>query len=225
MYKLTLILFCIYYLFVGRALAQIDSGTGHPPSALEINVGTQGIGADYGYGIFSRLAVRLGADIIPLSAKNLFNVSGFNSTSKARANFQNVHLLVDIMPFKNHSGLRFVGGMAYFFKANGDINLQPSDEYSYGDIKLTPDQVGQININVDWNGVAPYMGIGLARLFPSRLFNVNLDVGTYYLSRPNATITGTGILEGNGSQTGQLNDNLKNYKWLPVLQLNFNFKL
>jgi hypothetical protein len=225
MYKAALILFTICYLFVGRAVAQIESGAGHPPSALEINVGTQGIGADYSYGILPRLAVRLGADIIPLSAKNLFNVSGFKSTSKATAKFQNIHLLADFIPFKDHSGLRLVGGMAYFFKANGDINLQPSDEYSYGDIILTSDQVGQINMNVNWNGVAPYVGIGLARLFPSRLFNVNLDVGTYYLSRPNATITGTGILEGNGSQTGQLNDNLKNYKWLPVLQLNFNFKL
>lgn len=225
MYKAALILFSICYIFIGRSIAQVESGAVHPPSSVEINVGTQGIGADYSYGILPRLAVRLGADIIPLSAKNLFNVSGFNSTSKATAKFQNVHLLADFIPFKDYSGLRFVGGMAYFFKANGDINLQPSDEYSYGDIILTPDQVGQINMNVNWNGVAPYLGIGLARLFPSRLFNVNLDVGTYYLSRPNAIITGTGILEGNGSQTGQLNANLKNYKWLPVLQLNFNFKL
>jgi hypothetical protein len=118
-----------------------------------------------------------------------------------------------------------VGGLAYFFKASGGLIIYPSDRYTYGDLVLNQDQIGYVDLDVDWKGVAPYVGLGFAGIFPRKAFNVNFDLGTYYLNRPEANIVGTGILSGNSSQSGQLQSNIKDYRWLPVLQVNFNLKL
>jgi hypothetical protein len=205
-------------------------GTGMPPSFLhqksvQLSFGTQGIGAEFNYGITHNLALSAGGNVAALKASNLFKISGLNSTSKVSADFYKVHLLADYTPFENLRWLRFVGGAAYFFKASGDATIYPEDRYKYGDLELSPDQIGNVTFDIDWKGLAPYLGLGFADIFPRRSFNVNFDLGTYYLDRPVANITGTGILSGNASQSGQLQQNLRNYRWLPVLQINFNLKL
>ncbi|MGV3546497.1 MAG: hypothetical protein ACO1N4_05495, partial [Pedobacter sp.] len=194
------------------------------PIAVQLNVGTQGIGAAVNYGVYNNLAVRLGVNAIPIKANDVFKISGFNSTSHVSADFYNIHLLADYTPFKQQAWFRLVGGFAYFIKANGNVRIIPSDDYKYGDLTLTEDQIGYVDLNVDWKGLAPYLGLGFLRSFPKRKFNVNLDLGTYYLNRPEADIIGTGILSGNSSQSGQFQSNIKNYRWLPILQLNFNYK-
>ena len=194
------------------------------PIAVQLNVGTQGIGAAVNYGVYNNLAVRLGVNAIPIKANDVFKISGFNSTSHVSADFYNIHLLADYTPFKQQAWFRLVGGFAYFIKANGNVRIIPSDDYKYGDLTLTEDQIGYVDLNVDWKGLAPYLGLGFLKSFPKRKFNVNLDLGTYYLNRPEADIIGTGILSGNSSQSGQFQSNIKNYRWLPILQLNFNYK-
>lgn len=192
---------------------------------LTLNIGSQGAGAEFSYAFLPRVAARLGANLIPVTAYNVYRVTGFNSTSKASAKFTNLHLLGDFTPFENHKGFRIVGGIAYFFKADGHLTITPSDHYAYGDIVLTPEQVGTVTASAKWGGIAPYLGLGLARLFPVGRFNVNMDLGSYYLGRPAAHMVGTGILESNGSQTAQFQANVNNYRFMPVLQLNLNYKL
>lgn len=194
------------------------------PIAAQLNIGTQGIGLALNYGMYKNLAFRLGVNAIPIKANDVFKISGFNSTSNVSADFYNVHFLADYTPFKQQAWFRLVGGFAYFIKANGNVRITPSDNYKYGDLTLTEDQIGYVDLNVDWQGLAPYVGLGFLKSFPKRKFNVNLDLGTYYLNQPEADIIGTGILSGNSSQSGQFQSNIKNYSWLPILQINFNYK-
>jgi hypothetical protein len=194
------------------------------PMAMQLNVGTQGIGLAFNYEVIDHLSLRAGINAIPLKANDVFKISGVNSTSNVSANFYNIHFLADYTPFKNQEWFRLVGGLAYFLKAEGNARIIPSDDYKYGDLTLTEEQIGYVDLTVDWKGLAPYIGIGLLRNFPKNKFNVNLDFGTYYLTKPDADIVGTGILSGNSSQSEQLRDNIKNYRWLPILQVNFNYK-
>ena len=212
------------FLFLAiTAKAQTDAAY-KGQQAIQLNVGTQGVGAAYTYGFNKQLALRAGINAIPIKANDVFKISGFNSTSHVSADFYNVHVLADYTPFEQVSWFRLVGGVAYFFKANGNVRISPSDDYKYGDLTLTPEQIGYVDLNVDWDGLAPYLGIGLLRTFPKQKFNVNLDLGTYYLNKPNASIVGTGLLTGNDSQTEQFQSNIKDYRWLPILQVNFNYK-
>lgn len=192
--------------------------------SIQLNLGSQGIGAEFNYGLSAQFTLRAGGNVIPVKVNNVFEISDFESTSNLKADVQNIHLLADFSPFKA-GWLRLVGGVAYFMKANGNIRVTPDDNYKYGDLVLTPEQVGYLDLNMDWKGAAPYFGLGFGRIIPNKKFNVNFDLGSYYLTAPKATITGTGLLSGNSSQSDQFQSNVSDYRWLPVLQLNLNFKL
>ena len=193
--------------------------------SVQVQAGTQGIGADLRYALLPALSMRLGASFIPVTVKDAFTFSGFESRNDVDVKFSNVHILADYVPFSSIKGLRLVGGAGYLFEANGGVNDIPTGTYKFGEIALTPAQVGKVNIDVSWKGIAPYLGVGLFKSFPSRLFNINIDLGSYYLTEPKSTIVGTGMLSGNDSQENLINSNMSSYRWLPVAQLNFNFKL
>ncbi|MBS7565416.1 hypothetical protein KHS38_13475 [Mucilaginibacter sp. Bleaf8] len=192
---------------------------------MQLQMGTQGIGGDLRYAFDNRISVRGGASFIPIKANNLFAFSGFEGTTSASVKFSNVHLLADFVPFENARGFRLVGGAGYLYQANGGISLFPSGNYKVGNYNIAGEDLGQLNMNVSWKGIAPYLGIGLFKSVPSSLFNVNLDMGTYYLSQPQSQIVGTNLLSDNYKLEPQLNSNIKGYRWLPVLQLNFAFKI
>lgn len=193
--------------------------------ALQINAGTQGGGAELKYGLTNRLAVRLGAAAAPFKANTDINIDGFKTNSSQRVDFTNAHLLLDVKPFGNASWFRVVGGAAYFFNAKGNVVMTPTGDYSFGGYNLKGSEIGTLTMDVTWKGIAPYLGIGLFRSFPNKFFNINLDLGTYYLTAPSTHIVGTKLLVDNNQLEPQFNKNLKDYRWLPVLQLNFNFRL
>lgn len=193
--------------------------------SVQINIGTQGIGAEFFYGVLPELALRGGLNFIPIKANNVFEISDFNSNTKVAADFYNIHVLADYVPIKTAAWFRLVGGFAYFVKGKGNIDIIPSDDYQYGDLVLNEDQIGYVNLSVAWKGLAPYLGLAFAHTFPRKRFNASVDLGTYYLNKPKANIIGTGLLEGNSAQTPQFQSNIKDYRWLPVLQVNFSYKL
>jgi len=195
------------------------------PLSLQLQVGTQGVGADLRYGLASRLSIRAGASFIPVKEDNIITLPGFQSTNSASINFYNAHLLADVVPFKKMRGFRLVGGAAYLYKAEGGVSVIPTGTYTYGNTIVTGQDIGNLNLDVSWKGIAPYAGIGLFKSFPNQVFNFNLDLGVYYLNQPQTHIIGTGLLTDNNTLEPQFNQNLKGYRWLPVLQLNFNFKL
>jgi len=220
---LVLLLPAVYRVSAQKAPA--DTVSRHQQSISIIAGVFQGAGAEYRYGLFSQLNLRLGFGVLPISKDDVFTLSDVHSKNSLSAKFTNIHLLAEVTPFKGFKFLRVVVGAADILKGNGHISITPTDTYKYGDIVLTPDQVGGLDMDINWSGVSPYFGLGLVKAFPSKKFNINLDLGSYYLSSPTATFSGTGIFSGNSSQSGQVQNNLKDYRWLPVLQLNFNFKL
>ncbi len=205
-------------------MSKLQSPVLHQES-FQVTAGTQGIGGEFIYELSQKVAIRSGLSFIPLSMNNAFPISGLNSDNKLTANFSNIHFLADFTPFKGASFLRLVGGAAYFMQAKGDFAVQPTGNYNYGDIALTPAETGNLSLNANWSGVAPYLGLGFAHLFPRHFFNVNLDLGSYYLPAPQTSVVGTGLLDGNSSQNAQFRKNMSGYRFLPVAQLNFNFKL
>lgn len=207
------------------AHAQVKAPSAPKNLSIQLAAGTQGVGADVRYGVAPNLSLRAGAAFIPVQANNVFSFSGFKSTNNASVRFSNIHLLADYVPFKKLQGLRLVGGAGYLYKATGGIEVLPTGNYSIGNYNLTAADLGTLNVDVSWKGIAPYLGIGLFKSFPNRLFNINLDLGTYYLSKPKSNVAGTNLLSDNYRLAPQFDNNLKSYRWLPVMQLNFNFKI
>src|SRR5690606_32248874 len=119
------------------------------------------------------------------------------------AQVSTVHLLADYAPFKTDL-FRVVGGLGYLFQAGGGMQFFPKGTYKYGDISLTGEEVGQLDIDLSWEGVAPYLGLGLFKSIPKRRFNINLDLGTYFMKSPESTVVGTNLLSKNQAMEAQL---------------------
>ncbi|MES2453981.1 MAG: hypothetical protein V4594_00495 [Bacteroidota bacterium] len=194
------------------------------PLSLQILAGSQGIGADFKYGFNSKISGRVGFSIIPIDVDKAFTFSGFDVQGLLSSKFSNVHLMADYSPFNNRN-FRIVGGASYLIEGSANAMILPSNGYSFGNQAVTKDQIGTLNAEVSWDGIAPYLGLGFFKSFPNKLFNINLDLGTYYVSSPNTSFTGSKMLSDNEENAKRFNENMKGYRWLPVVQLNFNFRL
>lgn len=205
-----------------------DPGTAAPqfvaPISVQVLVGSQGIGADVKYGLMPKLSGRLGFGIIPLTTNSAFGFSSFPVQSQASARFSNIHLLADYAPFKTQ-GIRLVGGAAWLIKGSALVTIAPSGTKQFGSQTLTSDQIGSVTARANWQGVAPYLGVALFNSFPNHMFNINLDLGTYYIASPGTSLTGTKLLADNNTNATQFNKNMQGYCWMPVVQLNFNFRI
>lgn len=213
--------------FAGASYAQEAAVPNNNPISVQVLAGTQGLGAEVRYGATPKLGVRLGGSTsTSIKVNDALKFSGFEAGNTIRAELSNVHLLADYAPF-NTNAFRLVAGAGYLFQAGGGIEFAPipGKSYTFGEVTLTGEEVGQIDVDMSWKGLAPYLGLGLFKALPKGRFNVNLDLGTYFLKSPNSTVTGTKLLADNQEMELQLEKNMKDYRFLPVLQLNFNFRI
>ena len=196
-----------------------------------LHVGSQGIGLEVQHPLPYHLNVRAGVSTLPnLKATGVYSLSGYNTKVGANtASFWNAHLLLDVQPFNQKENflhrLIVTAGAGYFPKAKATAVVMLDENYKYGDITFSPEEVGQLTTVSNWSGVAPYLGVGINNLVASNRFNMNLNLGTYYMTAPEVSISGTNMLEGNSENSAKMTENMKNYRWLPVLQLNFNYNL
>lgn len=194
------------------------------PMSIQFMAGSQGIGADLKYGFLPKLSARLGFSIIPVDVSKGFSFFSFPVEGQFTTRFSNVHLMADYSLFKTEN-IRLVGGASYLTQGNARAIISPTSSYTVGNRTVSKEQIGVLYADVTWKGVVPYLGVSLFKSFPKRLLNINLDLGTYYLSSPGTSFTGTHLLADNEANDKQFSDNMKSYRWMPVVQLNFNLRI
>jgi len=199
------------------------------PEAMTVGVyaGSQGFGAEVRRKVAADWNVRLGGGYLPWNAGINQKISDVSVHSDYKTSFTNIHALAEYqLPFWKKLDFRIVGGLSYFVSATVKGTMVPQGDYYYGDIQLNDGNMGQIKFEAEWTGLAPYLGVGLFRIVPTKHLNLNLDLGTYYfVSAPRVNIETSGYLSGNESNSDQLASNLKSYRWLPVVQLTLNYKI
>lgn len=191
------------------------------PMSLQILAGSQGVGANFRYVLNKTVGFRVGGSYAAAGINDKINMSGFNSKNRASGKFNTAHALVELMPQKF---FRVVAGAAYLANAEATIHFEPKDSQSFNDITLTPAEIGELDFQMDWGSFAPYFGFGFGKGIPKKKFNVNIDLGAYYLQSPTVTAIGTKLLSNNQSNAEIIQNNMKDYRFMPVAQLNFNFK-
>lgn len=222
MKTLYLILFCFGLQTI--AYGQMTDSTmtsAKKPMSLQILTGTQGIGANFRYVLNKTLGLRAGGSYAAAGINDKINMEGFNSKNRASGKLGTAHLLVELMPQKF---FRVVAGAAYLTNAEATIHFEPKDAQSFNDITLTPQEIGELDFKMDWGTFSPYFGFGFGKGIPKNRFNVNIDLGAYYMQSPRVTAVGTKLLTNNQSNAEIIQNNMKDYRFMPVAQLNFNFK-
>ncbi len=129
-------------------------------------------------------------------------------------------------PFKKRliyvkSGVGYMLKQKYFAKITSPTGLM------LGGMQISEEDFGQIDLNINWNRLMPYCGIGIGRKEPKKKTDIMLNVGFFYTGSPKIRAHFEGFLESTTLDTEMVNiqKNLKNYSYLPLLSVNLRYKI
>lgn len=198
--------------------------------SIGVHAGTTGFGLHLAKSLGKKIGARLGASFMPFktSIKGIYSRRNTESDLNAKAN--NVSLMFDYTPFATKAGFfrsfNVQLGGAYFFRLDGTIDTRLADPYRYGDLVVAPQDLGTITTNVDWKEtVNPYVGFGWNDVVIDKNFSIQVDLGCFYLSEPTVSMQATGFLVDNVSNRDLIEDNLKNYRYLPRLEVGISYQI
>ncbi|MCA5003592.1 hypothetical protein [Sphingobacterium bovistauri] len=234
--KKRIFLFCCQLTAMGYLMAQTDvpsvgQGFQLNKMSLQLQGGTNGFGAGIRYQVLEKLAVRLNGTYFkhqmdnPLKGRDI-NIAALgdfkDDIQYVNGSVSQVGLLGE---YSVLSMLRIVAGGAVINNTEVNGFLKPTKGMDFGNLTISPEQIGTLAANVSFNGFAPYIGLGIGKSTPNKRFGVNVDLGSYYMSAAKVQIDATKLLAPNKNQESLLENNLSTFRWMPTLQVNLNFKL
>ncbi len=207
------------------ARAQVKQGPALSKTSLGIHAGSQGFGLNAARALSHTFSLRLSGSYAPYNFSRVRTWNGNDYDLRMKSEFSNLLLQAEYRPF-NEAGesgfaskLAVTVGGAFFFQSEANAKGVPTNDYTLGDLIIDREEIGTINVKSEWKSVAPYAGLGLREIKLGRNLSLNADLGSHYLSAPKVSLTGDKLLSGNEANQEILENNLKNYRWLPVLQL------
>lgn len=198
------------------------------PVAVGAKVSTLGVGADLSLQLVPSLNARLGIQGFSYDADNI-DTDRVNYDADLKL-FSGL-ATIDWYPFLG--GFRLSAGLL----ANGneiDVIGRPTAGATFninGTIFNAAD-VGSLTGNVDFNSVAPYLGIGWGNPFsPGGNWSFNLDLGVAFQGSPNVTLTANGplandpVLRANlEAERRDLENEIEDFEYYPVVSLGITYR-
>jgi hypothetical protein len=188
--------------------------------------GTLGLGIEITKGITAALNGRIGFNSYTFDASGTESDIDYNSDFK----LQTVAALVDWHPF--HGGLRATAGVM----ANNnklDMTGKTTGNVDIGGVVYTPAQVGNLNGNVSFDNIAPYLGIGWGNAVEQgQRLTFSFEVGVLMQGSPKVDLTSSGgtlstdpTFQANlATEQAQLEDDLSDYDLYPVVSLGMAYQ-
>lgn len=192
-------------------------------NSLNIQIGTLGIGAEYGRLLTDRLGVRVGGSFFRFG----YDFTEDDIDYETDLEFQDFRALADFYPFGN--GFRLTGGA---IRADHSISgtgspAEGSGDFEIGDNTYSADEVGTLTLTLDFPETVPYFGIGWAsRGGPGFGFQPFADLGVA-IGSFDASIRTTGALSDPQFQGDlelerqKVQEQVDRVKVWPVLSLGF----
>lgn len=194
--------------------------------AIGLKGGTNGYGLEISKGLNKKnsIAVRafgLTSPNIELSNQE-FDFDSTTLVANAKIKLGAVGLLFDFHPFGNAFKIT-IGGTYLLYDISAKANVK--DSLKVSNIKVSQQQFGDINFGLVPQGFAPYFGIGFGRAIPKRRVGFGMEIGTYYMNTPKVSFKTTGLIEPTSAEESKIQENMKDYVWLPQLNFNLTIKL
>ena len=124
------------------------------------------------------------------------------------------------------SFMHFTGGLLYNIN-KVEMLATPKEEYYIGEVLITPETIGDITYRLTPNKLCPYAGLGFGRnISGSGVVSFAFDFGAVYHGTPKVYLDANGMLSPTASQEQQeiLEDNVRAYKFYPVLNFQLSFR-
>lgn len=207
----------------------------HAANAVSFNVGTTGLGLHLSTPVHDAVNLRVGV--------NYYNRYRFDTRTEfihydLNLKVKTFDALVDWFPMRNP--FRLTGGLIYNNNRIDGIGL-PRDigEFRVQGRTFTVAQLGQINGKIDFRSTAPYLGIGWGNAVSEAPgWGFTGDVGVMFQGKPRVSLGTSGCsLPGLScnvlnialapvirQEAARLNEELKQYRYLPVIRLGVSYR-
>lgn len=196
---------------------------------ITAEVGTTGLGFHLVAPIKDNLNARFGVNAFNRSFNEETNDASYDVSLKLRT----FDALLDYYPMGG--GFRVTGGVIY----NGNrvtARAEPTGgTYTFNGNVYTSAQVGQVDGRIDFNNVAPYLGIGFGNaLAPQKGWGFSADLGVMFQGSPEARLSSSGCTAGAAvcsqlasdlaAESRDLNDEVRDLRYYPVLRVGVSYK-
>ncbi len=194
-------------------------------SAVSLNLSTLGVGAAVHLKYNDALAFRAG-----FSKGNLlltYNTS-YNNTKvvvDAKFNLGMIYVFADYYPSKQ-SLFRFTGGLVRNYNLY-EAKVIPATSQTYGYITYSPEQLGNIKVDVNGSKIVPYLGIGFGYPVPRKKISLGSDIGLFIHGKPKFNIQASGVFSPTNSDENLsvLSDAFSLWSFFPYLNLHVKYRL
>ncbi|HYD96986.1 MAG TPA: hypothetical protein VEC01_16780 [Noviherbaspirillum sp.] len=209
--------------------------TTHAQSQSEIgisgHVGTTGVGAHMSVPVAPNVNVRLGLGYLGYNYKGSTNGLAYDLDLKANT----YDALMDWYPTQG-SSFRVTGGLTYNanrINARGRPNA--AGQYVIQGRLYNASDIGSVNGKVDFNKVAPYLGIGWGRqLKDEKGWSFSTDIGVLFQGSPKTSLSTSGcsapaavcnqFASDIARENAAFQSEVKKFKLYPVLRIGVSYK-
>ncbi|SFU58128.1 hypothetical protein SAMN05216480_10891 [Pustulibacterium marinum] len=224
-----LICFFLLVMSIFSYAQEIETETKKPKKfAIALNGSTLGVGGEVAMSLSEKFAVRLRGQYLNIDAAlggQEEEIGGETFIIDGGPGSTAVDLSIEYLPFKR-SSFKLVGGVGYFF--DGQLSFMGVNEtgFTYGELKIEAEDVGTVDFQMDYSGVAPYFGLGFGRAIPKKRVGFGFELGSFYTGEPQATIVTTEMMSENVTlREDRFQQDISDYRWYPFINLRIAVKL
>lgn len=183
----------------------------------------------------------LGSSISYLNLKvaSQTTLSGQSVDIRAFTNFVQVGLFGKYHPLAKYDSHGygeksfFIVRNSFYLKSGVFLRNKPvlgisstfSEPLKVGDLTLTPDQAGKVDVFLITGKVMAYAGTGYTMATPINRIKIGMEVGIYYHGKPTVVMESSGTLTHNSRNQDQLQQNLSFLTMLPLVQFDLIYQL
>lgn len=204
-----------------------DSASKAPPShkfGIALKLGTTP-GVDLAHRISPKVTVVLGYTHFKYTANTAINTADEEVKLDAGIKMSAASGLVEYHPFRK-SSFKLLAGVTYINQGQLSVLVTPEGSYTFGTTVFTPEEVGNVSLAVDYGkSAAPFVGIGFGRTVPKRRVGIGFEMGTYYTKSPVISLAGKERLSSMSEQQAQVQENMKDWRYWPAMNLRLAIRL
>ena len=195
-------------------------------NAIAVSFGSPGIGFEFARKLTNKLTARVA-----------YHTFTFNDYKKKDVSIGNEKVTVvgdletqvwdfggEYMPFTN-SSFKLTFGLGILSNVSLKAKVTYQEEITFGDVIITPTNVGHVLVDSKWSGAAPYLGFGFGRAVPKKRIGLSFEMGTYFASSPKVTLDATKLLAPTIDQEEKLQSAFETLKFIPRAQIKLTIKL
>ena len=185
---------------------------------------TLGLGLEVAFPMISSVDARIGLNSFQKNVTQTSTSNGFATNYYGDLNLKTLEALADWHPFEG--SFRLSGGLMYNknnlrltgLPSGGTINIGGTD------YPVAPGEY--VSAEVDFNKMAPYLGIGWGRTPKNSGLSFTSDIGVLFQGTPKGIVTTNipGVAQSDLDQANSdLNDSIKNFKYYPVISIGIGY--